>query len=100
MAVPLPAGVAELADAHGSGPCWLRLVWVQVPPPAPPIERAPIHPRARRCSSLAYDEYAALPAPCARGVSALRGRDQDPATLFNHRSTRRQPGRVACDGHV
>src|SRR5262249_57090703 len=29
------AGVAELADAHGSGPCWLRLVWVQVPPPAP-----------------------------------------------------------------
>src|SRR6185436_3089231 len=32
------AGVAELADAHGSGPCWLRLVWVQVPPPAPPSE--------------------------------------------------------------
>ena len=31
----LSAGVAELADAHGSGPCWLRLVWVQVPPPAP-----------------------------------------------------------------
>src|SRR5262245_52141433 len=29
------AGVAELADAHGSGPCWLRLVWVRVPPPAP-----------------------------------------------------------------
>ena len=35
LAVLPAAGVAELADAHGSGPCWLRLVWVQVPPPAP-----------------------------------------------------------------
>ncbi len=28
------AGVAELADAHGSGPCSLRRVWVRPPPPA------------------------------------------------------------------
>ena len=29
------AGVAELADAHGSGPCELTLMGVQVPSPAP-----------------------------------------------------------------
>ncbi len=29
------AGVAELADAHGSGPCELRLMKVQVLSPAP-----------------------------------------------------------------
>ena len=28
------AGVAELADAHGSGPCGSNTVWVQVPSPA------------------------------------------------------------------
>ena len=48
------AGVAELADAHGSGPCWLRLVWVQVPPPAPQKSRCIptrcVAPRSRSCS--------------------------------------------------
>ena len=29
------AGVAEMADAHGSGPCGLTPVGVQVPSPAP-----------------------------------------------------------------
>ena len=28
------AGVAELADAHGSGPCGSNTLWVQVPSPA------------------------------------------------------------------
>ena len=34
---PLPkinAEVAELADAHGSGPCGSNTMWVQVPSPA------------------------------------------------------------------
>jgi len=49
----LDAGVAELADAHGSGPCWLRLVWVQVPPPASSSDDASrpaalLLPRVRR----------------------------------------------------
>ena len=38
--VPYPsvcAGVAELADAHGSGPCELTLMGVQVPSPAPKL---------------------------------------------------------------
>ena len=29
------AGMAELADAHGSGPCGSNTMRVQVPPPAP-----------------------------------------------------------------
>jgi len=30
-----------------------------------------MHPGRLRCSSLAYDEYAALVAPCQPGASAL-----------------------------
>jgi hypothetical protein len=66
------AGVAELADAHGSGPCWLRLVWVQVPPPAP--SRAALHPRPLRCGALAADEYTSFAgASRARRLTACCG---------------------------
>jgi len=41
-----------------------------------------MHPRRLRCSSLAYDEYAALLAPRARGVSALRCRAGGSGSLF------------------